>query len=145
MKNGEGAQDSSAMGSSGMYQPGLSDVGRRIRVGEAGFPDPWCLAWYPCPSEPAPRPRAVCGIEGLGVGACLAADAYQTTGKCQCLPGHLSPSAWLPAAFCLPQKACSVCSEAAEPGQEGQAEVRLAFVYSHLIFGSCASDELPGA
>lgn len=61
------------------------------------------------------------GIGGLGVGACLAADAYQTTGKCQRLPGHLSPSAWLLAAFCLPQKACSVCSEAAEPGQEGQA------------------------
>ena len=145
MKNGEGAWDSSGVGPARMYQPGLSNVGRWIRVGEASSPEPRCLAWCPCPSEPAPCPRAVCGIGGLGVGASLAAGAYQTTGKCQRLPGHLSPSAWLPAAFCLPQKACSVCSEAAEPGQEGQAEARLAFVYSHLIFGSCASDELPGA
>lgn len=54
-----------------------------------------------------------CGGERCGeeVGACLAADAYQTTGKCQCLPGHLSPSAWLLSAFCLPQKGPAiVCS-----------------------------------
>ena len=45
------------------------------------------------------------------VGACLAAGAHQTTGKCQCLPGHLSPSAWLLSAFCLPQKGPAiVCS-----------------------------------
>lgn len=48
----------------------------------------------------------VCGAAGdcKEVGACLAAGTHQTTGKCQCLPGHLSPSAWLPSAFCLPQK-----------------------------------------
>lgn len=52
-------------------------------------------------------------------GACLAAGAYQTTGKCQCSHGHLSPppnsllAPRLPA-FCFPQKGPVHC---AVPGQ----------------------------
>lgn len=144
MRNGEGARDSSRIRVLRMYQPGLSDVGQRIRVG-LRLPGPWCLAWYPAHQSQLSVPELCVGLGGWGLKACLAAGAhYQTTGKCQRLPGHLSLSAWLPAAFCLPQKACRRLQWGPGPGQEGQAEGCLAFVYSHLIFGSCASDELPG-
>lgn len=67
MKNGEGARDSSGVGPAGMYQPGLSNVGRRIRVGEATSPEPRCLAWCPCPSEPR-VPELCVGLGGWGLG-----------------------------------------------------------------------------
>lgn len=39
----------------------------------------------------------------------------------------------------------SLQCEGTEPGREGQARSHLAFVYSHLVPGSCAPRELPGA
>lgn len=40
---------------------------------------------------PSPGSAFGVGAPARRWGACLAAGAYQTTGKCQCLRGHLSP------------------------------------------------------
>lgn len=87
----------------------------------------------PVPLEPAPWfPGAVCGAAGdcKEVGACLAAGTHQTTGKCQCLPGHLSPSACSHPPSAYHRRARnSLQHEGTEPGREGrQSPILLLFI-----------------
>ena len=100
MRNGEGAQDSSGVGPAGRYQPGLSNVGRWIRVGEAGSPEPRCLAWCPCPSEPAPHPRAG-GLGGWGLGLVWQQTPIRQLESASACPAICPrpPGSWPPSAY----------------------------------------------
>lgn len=79
-------------------------------------------------------------VSGVGVparrwGACLAAGAYQTTGKCQCLRGHLSPAprSRPPSAYHRRAQRCSTAQgRRAWPGGAGRVPFRLCLFPSPL-------------
>lgn len=96
--------------------PALISMTCRCKEGNTASPVPVLGHSIMAPSVPAPQFPGGSEVGGVGE-ACLAADAHHTAGKCQCLPGHLSPSAWLPAAFCSLQKGPAVSrGKGAEPG-----------------------------
>ena len=123
---------------------GLADVG--VRAGEAGSPEPQRVAWpgVCVPQSPHCTPELCVGLgagEGL-FGSRRLSDNWKVPVLARpSVPVRLAPGRLLP----TPEGPQSSAGEAAETGREGQAEAHLAFVYSHLIFGSCALDDLPGA
>ncbi|EHH14813.1 hypothetical protein EGK_00797 [Macaca mulatta] len=111
-----------------------------------GYP---CLAPFGCRPPlhlPLQLPSSVFGVGAAARrwGACLAAGAHQTTGKCQCLRGHLSPPPSSRPPSASHRRARAVLQhKGTGPGREGQAHFHFAAVYSHLLcsfsLGSCQS------
>lgn len=114
---------------------------------EKRLPGHPCLAPFGCRPPlhlPLQLPSSVFGVGAAARrwGACLAAGAHQTTGKCQCLRGHLSPPPSSRPPSASHRRALAVLQhKGTGPGREGQAHFHFAAVYSHLLcsfsLGSC--------